>query len=100
MTRVSNVRIEMNREGVRELLTRIETQQMLGDKAHDVASAAQSRGVMVGGDAGQGRIAIPIDVVDATNSSRARMLVTADHPGAIAVEAKYRLLVASLDAAK
>jgi hypothetical protein len=42
----------------------------------------------------------PIYQVDARSSSRARALVVLDHPAGLAIEAKHRLLVGSLDAAR
>lgn len=92
------VRIELDRSGIRALLSSSDVQSMLNVKADAVAQAAQQRGVMVSGDPGD--VALPITTADAGNSSRARALVIADHEAALAVEAKHRLLVGSLDAGR
>lgn len=95
---ISSVRIDINTAGIGELLSRSETQEMLDDKAEDVAEAARSIAPDVEGEPGM--IPLPIGVVDAGTSSRARALVTIDHPSGLAVEAKHRLLVGCLDAAR
>jgi hypothetical protein len=102
MPRVSSVRIELNREGIRELLTDPDTQQMLNRLAEQVADAAASRAPLVGeglDNSGPGEI-LPINVVSAGGHSRARALVIADHWAGVAVEAKHRLLGTALDAAR
>lgn len=95
---VASVRIEINRSGIKDLLKDAETQRMLDDKAAKVEQAAQSRAPLVSGESGQ--IPLPVAARSAPESSRARVIVSADHPAGIAVEAKYRLLVSSLDAAR
>lgn len=93
----SSVRIELDRNGVGDLLRSSEVQSMLMRKAEAVKSAALGRGVTVNGPAGDETL--PIEVVDA-GSDRARALVTVDHPAGLYVEAKHRLLVGSLEAAR
>lgn len=91
-------RIELNRDGIRDLLASGDVQRMLDDKAQAVADAAKRQGITV--DGVPGSEALPIGVVQAGSSSRARALVVVDHPAALAVEAKHRLLVGALDAAR
>lgn len=98
MTRVSSVRIDLNRAGIRALLADSGVQSMLMRKAGAVASAADGRSPMVDGVPGVEKP--PIYQVDAGSSSRARALVVLDHPAGLAIEAKHRLLGGSLDAAR
>lgn len=96
---IKSVTIELDRGGVGDLLASAEVQDMLNDKAEQVANAARGRGVMVGGETAED-VPLPIVVVPAGNTKRARTLVVADHPAGLAVEAKHRLLAGSLDAAR
>lgn len=93
-----SVRFDLDYGGIVDLLTSDGVAAMLRDKADAVANAARSRGVLVDGHPGD--VPMPVQVVDASSSSRARMLVVADHASALAVESKHRLLVGSLDAAR
>lgn len=94
----ASIRIELNRAGVGELLKSEPVQQMLNRKTEAVAAAARSRAPMVDGD--PGRTPLPIEARSAPTSTRARAIVEADHPAALAAEAKHRLLAGSLDAAR
>jgi hypothetical protein len=98
MTRVSSVRIDLDRAGIRSLLGDDGVQAMLMRKAGAVATAANEHSPMVDGIPGDEKP--PIYQVDARSSSRARALVVLDHPAGLAIEAKHRLLVGSLDAAR
>lgn len=92
------VRIDLDGGGIRELLASDDVRAMLESKAEAVANAARARGVMV--DGSPGNTPLPI-VVDAERGrARARAAVIIDHPSGMAVEAKHRLLVGSLDAAR
>lgn len=93
-----SVRIELNRAGIRSLLADGDTQAMLDRKAEAVASAAQGRGITVEGE--DPGVPLPVAVRPAGNATRARALVVLDHEAGLAVEAKHRLLVGSLDAAR
>lgn len=93
-----SVLIELNGDGVRQLLRSPEVQQMLDGKARAVAQAVESRGIKVD-DAKGNRVAVPVDVRSA-GGQRARATVGLDHPAGLAVEAKHRVLVGSLDAAR
>lgn len=96
---MTSIRIEMNRAGVGDLLRSDAVQQMLNRKAAAVAAAASSRAPMVDGQPGKEKL--PVTSRPATSTStRARAIVEADHPAALAVEAKHRLLVGALDAAR
>lgn len=93
-----SVRIELDRAGVGELLASAEMQQLLTAKAEAVAESARSKGILVEGKPGD--VALPIVVRSNPTGTRARATVTIDHPSGLAVEAKHRLLVGSLDAAR
>lgn len=95
---MATVRIELNRPGIRALLTDGDTQAMLDRKAAAVAGAAQGRGVTVQGRPGD--VPVPVVTRQAGSAGRARALVVIDHESGLAVEAKHRLLVGSLDAAR
>lgn len=95
---MATVRIELDRDGIRQLVGSSEVQAMLERKAQQVADAASSRGVMVGGDPGD--VPVPVVVKAAGGGRRARALVVLDHEAGLAVESKHRLLVGSLDAAR
>jgi len=102
MTRVSSVRIELNHAGIRALLVDPDVQQYLNSLGEQVADAAASRAPIVGeglDNEGPG-IPLPINVVSAGGSTRARTMVIADHWAGLAVEAKHRLLGGALDAAR
>lgn len=92
------VRIELNGAGIRALLADADTQAMLDRKAEAVASAAQGRGITV--DGSPGSVPLPVVTRQAGSGTRARALVVIDHESGLAVEAKHRLLVGSLDAAR
>lgn len=93
-----SIRIQMDRAGVGDLLKSDAVQQMLNRKAAAVAATARSRAPMVNGE--PGKVKLPIESRPARTGSRARAIVEADHPAALAVEAKHRLLGGSLDAAR
>lgn len=95
---MGSVQIVLDGGGIRDLLGSEEVARMLRDKAEAVADAARNRGVLVDGRPGD--VPLPVEVVDASSGTRARMLVVSDHPAGLAVEAKHRLLVGSLDAAR
>jgi len=90
--------IELDRDGIQELLGSSEVQDLLMDKGEAVARAARGRGILVGGE--PGTTPLPVAVVNASTDRRARVLVFLDHPAGLAVEAKHRLLVGSLDAGR
>lgn len=98
---MTSIRIDLDRGGISDLLASSGVQSDLAARAANVAQVASSRGIRVEDvTGGAGEVALPINVVDASNSKRARLLVVADHPAGLAVEAKHRLLVSSLDAAR
>lgn len=92
-----SARVELDRAGVRKLLTSSEVQSMLDEKAQSVADAARSQGLTVGWD---NATPLPIVVESAGSSSRARALIVADSEAGLAMEAKHRVLVSSLGAAR
>lgn len=91
-------RVRLNRRGMRDLLTREETQQMLAGKAEAVAAAVQAAGIRVEGT--PGGVALPVTVVTSAGESRARSRVILDHPSGLAVEAKHGVLTANIDVAR
>lgn len=89
------VQIDLDRLGIlREALTSSAVQDAIMEKAEEIADNARNAGIMVEGDPGD--VALPIEVVDARSSSRARALVVIDHPSGVAVESKHRLLGGAL----
>lgn len=98
---VSSVRVSTNYAGIGTLLGSPGVQHDLDRRAQAVADAALGQGITVGGVEGTpGPMALPVEVVSSPNTARARARVVADHPAALRVEAKYRLLVGALDAAR
>jgi hypothetical protein len=96
--KIASVQLKLDYYGVRALLRSDDVQADLHRRAEAVATAARSRGIMVEGEPGDRPV--PIDVQDAKGGTRARCLVVIDHPSGLAIEAKHRLLVGSLDAAR
>lgn len=94
---ISAVRIEMHYPGVQELLRSAGVRADLDRRAEAVAKAARDRRVMVEGE--PGAVPLPVATESGRSGSRARAFVRIDHPSGLAVEAKHRLLVGSLDAA-
>jgi hypothetical protein len=94
---LGSFRIELARNGLREVLAGPQVQAMLERKARAVAQAAEARGIKVEGD---DSVALPIKVESRAGGTRARASVIIDHPAGLAVEAKHRLLGGSLDAAR
>ncbi|MFD7157958.1 hypothetical protein ACXJJ3_08725 [Kribbella sp. WER1] len=95
---ISSIVFELNRAGVGDLLKSAGMQQVLNRKAAAVASAARGAAPLVEGEPGKRKL--PITVRQAPTSTRARAIVEADHPAALRVEAKHRLLVGALGAAR
>lgn len=95
---IQSVRIEANPEGIADLLVLPGVRALLFEKGEQVAAAAKGRGIRVEGV--PGKVALPITVASGRDTKRARTLVYADHMAGMAVEAKHRLLVGSLDAAR
>lgn len=93
-----SIRIELNGAGIRSLLGSGDVRSMLEGKGSAVKSAAESRAPLVSDGSG-GEIKLPIKM-SSGGVKRARVTITSAHPAGTAVEAKYRLLVSSLDAAK
>lgn len=91
---MGSVRIELNGPGIRELLRSEGVQAMLMERGGKVAKAVESLALKVGDDE-----PLPVAVVSG-RGRRARANVVVDHPAALAVEAKHRALVGSLDAAR
>lgn len=82
---MSNVRIELNSAGVRELLTSAEAQADLVDRARRIAAAA-----------GEGNEAKD----DGPGPNRARAVVVTATPAARVAEARDRALTRAIDAGR
>ena len=101
------IRIELNRAGIRELLLSPGVAEDIEARAGRVAEAANHRyeQIDVGArDAGQtvpdSPARIKAKVVMGKGKNRARARVVAEHPAARAVEAHHRVLGQSTDAAR
>lgn len=62
-------------------------------EAEKVAERARSAGILVEGEPGD--VVLPVEVTDA-RTSRARALVSLNHPAGLATEAKHRILGGAL----
>ena len=96
--KVSSVRIDLDRSGVGGVLRSSGVQADLDRRGRAVQSAAEGFGIMVEGEPGD--VPLPITVSSAGTSNRARTIVAIDHWSGLNVEAKHRLLVGCLDAAR
>lgn len=91
-------RFAPNSAGIAKLLTLEAVEADLGARALKVADAVEAAGIKV--ERGKQRKDIPVTVTLASGASRARARVILDHPAGLAVEAKYGILAASIDAAR
>jgi hypothetical protein len=108
--KTGKVRIDLNGEGIRELLVSDGVSREIEARAERVSGAANTRYDAIGvgqRDAGAEGVASSSDPTNITTSvhmgagkTRARARVVADHPAARAIEAKHRVLGQSMDAAK
>jgi hypothetical protein len=96
MSRTS-VRVVSDYQGIGELLRSGGVAADLRARGERMAQAARGRGIQVEGR--PGKIALPVDVNVREGRSRVLVAVAINHPSGIAVEAKHRLLVGSIDAA-
>jgi hypothetical protein len=100
-----SVRLELNSPGIREMLKSDDVANDIERRAQAVAAAARARydSISVGErEAGQGggEHHIPVSVHMGSGTTRARARIVADHPAALHVEAKHRVLGHSIDAAR
>lgn len=113
--RVTKVRVVLNGAGIRELLRRDDTQAMLEDRAGNIAAAANGMYALIGVGRRLPEASDPwadnpepasVEHITAQvrtpakTPTRARARVVADHPAALNVESKHRVLGASVDAGK
>lgn len=90
---MANVRVILNRAGVREMLRSKPVQRDLLARAQRVAAAAEAHSVPPHeGD-------VDYYAESSVGANRARAIVVADHPGALGQEEEYRILGSSIDAA-
>lgn len=87
------IRIQVNYEGIRELLRSPEIEQDLGRRIERVKASAESSGVKVDGEP------VPIVTDTSVGSVRARAYARIDHPASMAIEARHGVLTRALDAA-
>ena len=91
---MARVRVELNHEGMGELLLSPEVEADLAERATRVAAAAAESGHRPHSGTVEYR------VETSRGKERVRALVLADHPGAQGLEARYRTLGTAIDAAK
>lgn len=84
-------------KGIAKLLTLEGVEADISRRGLAVADAVEAAGIKV--ERGNSRKDIPVTVTIATSSERSRVRVILDHPAGQAVEAKYGILAASVDAA-
>lgn len=84
--------------GIAKLLTLPGVEADISRRGLAVADAVEAAGIKV--ERGKQRKDIPVTVTIATSAERARVRVILDHPAGQAVEAKYGILAASIDAAR
>lgn len=87
------VRVQLDHKGMAALLRSDDVQDAVEREADGIAARARSRGIMVEGI--PGNVALPVTVVRA-RSTRARALVSIDHPSGLAAESKNRVLGGAL----
>lgn len=103
--KTGKVRIDLNGEGIRELLVSDGVSSEIQGRAERVSEAANTRyGAIAVGQRDAGAppesVEITTSVHMGTGKTRARARVVADHPASRAVEAKHRVLGQSMDAAR
>ena len=111
--RTGKVRIDLNGEGIRELLISDGVSSEIEGRAEKVSENANTRYAAIGVGVRDAKGDDPVDSSDSeestnistsvhmgTGKTRARARVVADHPAARAVEAKHRVLGQSMDAAR
>lgn len=103
--KTGRVRIDLNSEGIRELLKSDGVADEIQRRAELVAAHATglySAHLVGSREAGENMPdeTIKAEVFMGEGAVRARARVVAEHPAAPAVEAKYRVLGASMDAAR
>jgi NADH dehydrogenase FAD-containing subunit len=94
---VKLTRFRPNSRGIQKLLTAPGVEADIGARALRIAAQVEAAGIQV--ERGRQRKDIPVTVTVTSGGSRARARVILDHPAGRAVEAKYGILAASVDAA-
>lgn len=91
---MANVRVVLHSHGMRELLTSREVERDLKRRGDQIAAAAEAIGV----PPHEGEVDYYAE--SSRGTTRARVHVVADHPGALGQEQQYRTLGTALDAGK
>lgn len=99
------IKIDLNGDGIREMLKSAEVQDMLDGSADRIADAANAKynALTVGARKPGERADTTIRAErrsPAKTATRGRSRVVADHPAALAVEGKHRVLGSSTDAGR
>jgi hypothetical protein len=94
---VKLTRFRPDSRGIQELLVAEGVVADIGARALRIADQVEAAGIQV--ERGKDRKDIPVTVTVTSSGSRARARVILDHPAGLAVEAKYGILAASVDAA-
>jgi hypothetical protein len=94
---VKLTRFRPDSRGIQKLLTAPGVEADIGARALRIAAQVEAAGIQV--ERGRQRKDIPVTVTVTSGGSRARARVILDHPAGQAVEAKYGILAASVDAA-
>jgi hypothetical protein len=91
---MANVRVVLNRFGMREMLRSKEVERDLLRRGKQVAATAEA----IGHPPHEGDV--DYYAVASRGSTRARCVIVADHPGALGQEEEYRTLGTAIDAAR
>lgn len=97
---MARIRVELNHEWFREFLLGPEVRAELQRRAEKIAEAANSDGAwdqLVSGDPGTERVTYAAKVE--RHGDRAVGIVSGEHPAAMNVEVKHRVLGRNIDAA-
>jgi hypothetical protein len=94
---VKLTRFRPDSRGSQKLLVAEGVEADVGARALRIADQVEAAGIKV--ERGKARQDIPVTVTVTATGSRARARVILDHPAGQAVEAKYGILAASVDAA-
>jgi hypothetical protein len=101
--KTGSIRVELNSAGIRDLLRSDEVAADIERRAHNVSDAADAAYAMIpvgGRDKGDAPTHITTEVVTGASATRVHARVVAQHPAALAVEVRHRILGRAMDAAR